>query len=354
MNKAALFKSIVKAYSVSELPVAVLCGEDMEFNSAFKNKFRFIAESELNSFLEKLSHNKGMCHEMFDSCLYTVNVAVIEDITVIEIIRCESVKSLVDMPAVRQYLIYVFSKLRLSVNSISVAANDIYSVLSKNEAADSAVKQNLNTIDSSLLKIIGLIIDPEQIIYLTGDTDKDTTLPIKDELESITSDISAVFQKQCKVVCQRNDIVYSRVNRTALRTLMIDAASRFKIKGYIPDIITISSSIEKNDTAQIILEADWSSKRSYKEFCQKKGIEPDDNILQDFFFEYICSIFCKRYKGTFEQAELPDGYRFTLTFPSIKRVPLNVSAPNMFSQEPQHFDTASIRFAEFKSAETYI
>ena len=154
MGNAELFKSIFKAYSVSELPVAVLNGSDMNFNQAFKSMFRFTAENELAVFLEKLSNNKGLCHEMFNSVLYTVNVAVIENITVIEIIKSESVKSLVDIPAVRQYLIYVFSKLRLSVNSISVAANDIHAILTKNEAADSAVAKNLNVIDSSLLKII--------------------------------------------------------------------------------------------------------------------------------------------------------------------------------------------------------
>lgn len=353
MNSQDLYRTILKAYLNSSLPTAVVYHKSVEVNSEFKKLFCYTAPNELTLFLTELSENRGSCHKMFNGVFYTANVIEIEETIVIEITRSESIKSLVDMPTVRRYLIYVFSKLRLTVNSISVAANDIHAILSEKEAADKEITCNLNSINSSLLKIISLIIDPEQLIYLIGDTDNDSTVSLKDEISKITKDINTVFNGNSKVICDRNDIMFTRLNRLALRTLLVDAASQFKLKGYLPDTITISSEELSDGNARITLESDCSSKRSFKEYCEKNNIEMQDSILTDFFFEYICDVFCKRYSGSFEQKETADGYRFTVTVPIIKNMPLAVNAPDKFNSGIAHFDVARVRMMELMDNEVY-
>lgn len=347
MSTQEIYPLILKSYMNSELATAVIYQKNVEVNDAFKKLF-FSLPDELPSFLSELSEENGLRHKFLNGNMYTTNVVKVRDITVIEFIKTEAMQDIVANPGVRKYLVYVFSKLRLSIGSISAAANDIHALLAKNETSDSRVSNNLSHIDSSLLKIIGLLIDPEQFVYLTGDVDEAESISTADEINRICKDMKSVFDRHTHIVCEKNDIMFARLNRTALRTLLVDTAAQFKQYGYIPDELIVSSECTDNKTAQITIESNCKSKRSYADYCKMRNIDAENDIMDNFFYEYICSAFCKRYNGTFEQHTIPDGHKFIITFPIITDSGLSVNAPNLFNPGVSRFDVVNARLGEFK------
>lgn len=346
MNTQEIYPLILKSYMDSELATAVIYQENVEVNASFKKLF-FSLPDELPSFLSDLAEENGLQHKFLNGNIYTTNVVKIADITVIEFIKTEDMQDIVANPAVRKYLMYVFSKLRLSVSSISAAANDIHAILAQNEASDKYITNNLLHIDSSLLKIIGLLIDPEQFVYLASDVDEAESISTADEITRICKDMKSVFDRHAHIVCAKNDIMFARLNRTALRTLLVDTTAQFKQHGYIPDEIIVSSESIGDKTARITIESNCRSKRSYAEYCQLRNINTEDP-MENFFFEYICSAFCKRYNASFEQHSITDGHKFIFTFPIIANSGLAVNAPNLFNPGIGKFDVVNARFSEFK------
>ena len=338
------FELLCGIYEGSAIPTAVMCG-----SSLFKNKS---AEQLADDrFFRKLAGSQGTVYEMGDGMLYTVNVIRHGGISIAEIIKSESINTLLDVPAVRKYAEFVFRKLRHSVNVIAVAADDIHSCLSEGNPDRHRASDRLNSIDATLTDIISLIIDPEQLVYLMDDP-VDSTVCLKDELEEIAADISEAYNGFVKVECDLEDGLYTRMNRSSLKTVLSDTAERLCCGNAVPDKITFSSSLGGNGTVTVSVCSDCSQGRKHSELGTEGRVFTKDSA-EDIFFEYVCDSFCTKYNGSLERRETADGLCFTLSFPMLRKPAGAVCGKQCFSTGMGRFDTARVRLSRFAPKNRY-
>lgn len=335
------FELLCGIYENSAIPTAVICG-----GSLFKNKAaERLAE---DSFFRKLAASQGTVYELADGMLYTANVISHGDIRIAEIIRSESIDSLLNVPAVRKYAEFVFRKLRHSVNVIAVAADDIHSCLSQGSPDRKRAADRLNSIDATLTDIISLIIDPEQLVYLMDDP-ADSTVCLKDELEGIASDISEAYNGYVQVECDLEDGLYTRMNRSSLKTVLSDTAERLCCGNIVPDKIILSSSLRNNGTVNVSISSECSQGRKHSEL--DSAFVKDS--AEDIFFEYVCDSFCTKYNGSLERRETADGSCFTLSFPMLRKPAAAVYCKECFGTCMGRFDTARVRLGRFAPRNRY-
>ena len=341
MNSQELYKTLFKAYTDTELPTALFLNEKFETNAAFKNQFGVLDSKKVTAFLEELSECSGVCHKLFNNKFYSVNVIHIADVTVIEFTDVQTFEKLVNTASVRRYLVYIFSKIHLSVNSIASAASEL---MLMNKYADEKVNSRIASIDSSLMKIAETLVDPEQLVYLTNSEADDSTISLKDETERFVKDLRQKFGRHIRIECSANDLIYVHINRNTLRTLLADTIMQLRRRGSALNSIIISSEIISDSAAQITIESVYEAGTP----CQSSETE-EEIFAANMFFDYICTAFCNRYNASFQQQETPGGYKFVITFPTLRACSISLCTPSPFKDPINRFDVVNLRFADFKN-----
>ncbi len=333
------FELLCSIYSCSEVPTAVLCGRKTFKNSA--------AEAVISDeFMERIFQSEGKIYEMTGDKICTVNVISKGDIRIAEVIRCENITALLSVPEVKKYAEFVFDKLRHSVNVISIAVDELHSCLSEGVPDSRNAADRLNAVDATLMDIISLIIDPEQLLYLMDENTENSTVYIKDELEKTAADISDACRGIIEIECDFENGLYTRLNRPSFKTIIADIAEKLYSGGIIPDKIRLSSSLDSSGLITVSVSSDCSGGRK-SPFCKI------DNCCEDIFFEYVCSAFCTKYNGTFEQKDTGNGLCFTLSFPSMPQRAECVRTPSLFNAKPSRFDAANIRMRRLSAQNRY-
>lgn len=342
----SLFSLLCGMYGRSELPSAVAQGETIYKNGSFEKLLSSFDEEERQKFMETVTSSEGTGCGFFGGRLYSFNVIKAQELSVIEVTGSDTIEKVLQIPAVREYLDYFFSKLRSSVTEVSAAADGIYGILSAGGGSPGReVTDKLNAIDSRLADIISSAIDPEQLLYLTGENTEDQTVSLKDELTSAAEDLESLFKGQTEVKTDLEAGIYARLNRKAFRTVIADAVAECRRGELQPDCINISLRRLEDGSAEAALTAEYSSGTP----C----VTEFGSFGEDVFFDYVTSAFCKRYKGSFTRSELPDGKRFALTFPAINLPGAAFSSNSRFGGASGRFDPVFLRLRDISGEVRY-
>lgn len=343
MNKDSVLPFLKKLYGGSTIPSAVICGEERWENDAFRKFFTAVSIEEKEALINKLSAKTGTVYEAAGMDIITANVISCPEATVIEIIRSEPVKKVLGLPAIRDFLRYIFAELRHTVSILSVSADEIYSLLSSDEPDMETVCERLNSIDSGLMSIIGAILDPEQFYYLIDENCPDRTVCIKDELDSIIKDTETSLLDVSGIDYSAETGIYSRLNRPSFRLLVSDMLDECCRGEYLPDKLKVSLRRTESGTAEVRVSSDCSEKRLPPEPANQQERDSAERFRKCLFFEYICDAFCSKYGGSFTRREIPCGTELILTFPFINPPKISVSSPFIFDSSGNHFSPVRIR-----------
>lgn len=342
----SLFSLLCGMYGRSGLPSAVVQGERIYKNECFEKLLSSFDEEERRRFMEAATLSEGTGCGFFGRKVRSFNVIKEQDITVIEVTGSDTIENTLKIPAVREYLDYFFSKLRSSVTAVSAAADGIYGILSAGGSApEREVADKLNAIDGRLADIIASVIDPEQLLYLTGENAEDSTVSLKDELASAAADLESMFKGQTDVKTDLEAGIYARLNRKALRTIIADAVAECRRGNIQPCCINIALRRLEDGSAEAALTAEYPSGTQY---TTETG-----SFVEDIFFDYVTSAFCKRYGGSFTRSELPCGTRYALTFPAINLPNAEFSSNSRFSGASGRFDPVFLRLRDISEEVRY-
>lgn len=353
MNKDSMLPFLKKLYSTSAVPSAVICGEERWENDSFRKFFLSVPSDEKEALINKLSSKSGTVYEAAGMDIITANVISCPEATVIEIIRSEPVKKVLGLPAMRDFLRYIFSELRHTVSILSVSADEIYSLLSSDEPDMDVICERLNSIDSGLMSIIGAILDPEQFYYLIDENCPDSTVCIKDELDGIIKDAESSLQNITEIEYSAETGIYSRLNRPSFRLLISDMLDECCRGEYLPDKLTVSLHRNESGCAEVRIASDCSEKRSVPQPADQLERDSAGRFRRCLFFEYICDAFCSKYGGSFTKRDISCGMELILTFPFINPPKISVSSPFAFNASGSHFSPVKIRLHRLESSERY-
>lgn len=342
----SLFTILCGVYGHSGLPAAVVWGEKIYKNQGFDKLLTSFDGEERQRFMETVTAAEGTGCGFFGGRFYSFNVIKEQELSVIEITGSDTVEKTLQIPAVREYLEYFFSKLRSSVTAVSAAADGIYGVLSAGGGSPSReVTDKLNAIDGRLADIISSVIDPEQLMYLTGENTEDQTVSLKDELTASAEDLESLFGELTEIKTDLEAGIYARLNRKSFRTIIADAVSECRRGGAQPSCITFALRRLEDGSAEAALTAEYASGTP----CTASG----GSFGEDVFFDYVTGVFCKRYGGSFTRCELPGGKRFVLTFPAINLPDAELSSGSRFGGASGRFDPIYLRLRDISEQVRY-
>ena len=256
----SLFSMLCGIYGRSELPSAVVQGEKIYKNEGFEKLLVSFGEEDRQRFTEAVTSSEGAGCGFFGGRFYSFNVLKEQELSIIEVTGSDTIEKTLQIPAVREYLEYFFSKLRSSVTAVSAAADGIYGALSAGGASPTReVTDKLNAIDGRLADIISSVIDPEQLLYLTGETAEDHTVSLKDELTAAAEDLKSLFGGQTAVDTDLEAGIYARLNRKAFRTIIADAVAECRRGDIQPSCINIALRRLEDGSAEAVLSAEYAS-----------------------------------------------------------------------------------------------
>lgn len=341
-------------YENSEVPVAVAAKNFLWENNAFKKQFGSLDKVEKSKLISDFSSKTGISYKMTGNKLCTVNVISYSDCYIIEVIHSDPIEKMLNVPAVKEFMRYVFARLRQSVTVISVAADDIYSLLSsdKNKFTET-VPERLNSIDASLMDIISAVIDPEQLLYLLDDNCTDSTVCIMDELKKTASSVSDTVCVGTKIETRLEPNIYARMNRSAFNVIITDMITKCYHSSHIPDKIIISSERTDNGEAVIKITSEVTSVNRFKAPDALNVPLDDSSYKRDMFFDYVVDAFCSRCGGSFTVQESGLSNTYSLTFPAIRPAQINVSASNNFDSSGGHFGVVNVRLRRLSDKKRY-
>ena len=298
----SLFSVLCGIYGRSALPSAVTQGEKTYKNEGFEKLFSSFGEEDRRRFTEAAASSDGTGCGFFGGRFYSFNVIKEQDISITEVTGSDTVEKTLQIPAVREYLDYFFSRLRSSVTAVSAAADGIYGILSAGgKSPGQEVADKLNAIDGRLADIISSVIDPEQLLYLTGENTEDNTVSLKDELTAAAEDLKTLLYGQTKVDTCLEAGIYARLNRKAFRTIIADAVAECRRGDIQLKCINIALRRLEDGSAEAALTAEYASGTSCVTGTGSFGEDVFNRFMQVFndepmadFNKYMCDYWLEK------------------------------------------------------------
>ncbi|MGN0586404.1 MAG: hypothetical protein ACI4JF_03885 [Oscillospiraceae bacterium] len=332
MNKSEAFSLLKKLYGGADVPTAVISGGEIWENPAFAKGFAFMSRGEREGFIKDTADKGGTGCTIINNTAYTYSTFGTSEASVLEITGSEPLKRLFALPEVRSYFKYVFSRLRSSVNSVSVAADELYAALSSDKISDGAfIADRLNCIDGGISGIIGAILDPEQMILLTDGSLEAATVCIKDELEKILCSFGLIR-------LYAEDGLYARLSRSTLKVIIADVISKCLKSGCKEEKISVSA--QGGGIIKVSICAE--------------GADVSFDSAEDLFFSYMCDVFCGESACSCTRRSVGGRFEFILEFPSVDMDKIQVFANTPFKHTAGRFDPVTIRMTEIRGSERYI
>lgn len=331
MDKSDTFTLLKKLYGKAAVPAAVICGGEIWENPTFAKDFAFMSRSEREGFIKDTAQKDGTGCTIINNTAYTYSTFGTSEAKVVEITNSEPLKRLFALPEVRNYFKYVFSRLRSSVNNVSVAADELYAALSSDKISDGdLIADRLNCIDGGISEIIGAILDPEQMILLMSGSSETATVCIKDELEKILCSFGSV-----RLYAQ--DGLYARLSRSTLKVIVADVIAKCIKCGCRREKISVS--------------AEGSGMIKVRIYAEDANVTFDGT--EDLFFSYMCDVFCGESTCSCTKKCSGSSFEFILEFPSVDMDSIQVFANNPFAYTAGRFDPVTIRMTEIHGSKRY-
>jgi hypothetical protein len=272
---------------------------------------------------------------MFGGKFYHINVVKHDRIVLVEVIKSESAEDILKVPAVRDYLTYSFDKLRGTVCDISDAAKKFFE---KNYPENSDFHREFEFIERELSEIMALVIDPEQLLYLTDNTEETNSICLKEELTKITNSLKAKIGKKIQITTMYTANLYARMNRKTFNTFISDIAYSCCHGDFLPDSLKFELIQLSGSKAKISVTADYTSQNA-NQALKKKAID-------EMFFDYLADAFERKYKAVYDIEEDGCKVKHILEVPIINPNVGSFRSPYDFDGSVM-FDAVQVRMREF-------
>ena len=164
--------SVLKSvYDRSGLPVAITDGQ---LSVIWKNKTSspiFSEGEQLIGLFGGKIPDTGITNTISKGSLYSFNILKAEDRSenglyfVIELVHSEKIINILNTPAVKDYILYLCSKIKNMAGMISNSADEIYDAISCGLFDGEMITDRLNVIDDGIMSITKEVIQPDQFYW---------------------------------------------------------------------------------------------------------------------------------------------------------------------------------------------
>lgn len=354
---SSVISALKNIYDRSGLPAVIT---DSKLCIIWKNKISSSLFSENEQLLELFggkTPRSGIKNIVAGDELYSFNILRTDDRSengsyyVIELVRSEKIKNILNTPAIKDYILFICAKIKNMAGTISNSADEIYDSVSCGLFDGEAITERLNIIDKGIMSITKEVIPPDQFYSLIDMKEKAVTLSLDNELRRAADEASETFGKKVKITCDCEKNIFFRMDRSLFETVIAGMTSDC-CSMIFPDMLIFSSERTADNRASISVTSLDPQKRSRNEEISEAALQSPNRNL---FFEYICDIFCSKYGAVFTRTELPDGYLFKMEIDIISK---NESCIAMTSSEYSigkgHFGNMPLMLADCYPLKRYV
>lgn len=340
------FNVLKDIYSEALIPVVIsdsdcsIIWKNDEFKRQNNDKIKNIGE-----LLGCIPEKSGLYFSQDDKKIIKYNVIISKkyEFIITEQVQSENLSNVLNIPIVKEYLTYVFSKIRNTVNSVSVATDEVYATLIKSGFEGNNTTDCLNIIDGNMLELLSEIIDPELIIGLAGSNHEDKTICISEVVEKTANDAKKLLEKNIKVNTEIEPAVYARMSRTAFDIILSDMTYKCLNTEYYPESVIYQLKRGDNNTIKISVSVENGSK-----IVNKNYMPPSSRIYKkDIFFNYVCDYFCERYNGEFTKLCANDGCSYRIDMTAIPDSHFSISMPFGYENASSRFSPLALRLSAY-------
>lgn len=309
----------------SKLPSIIICDDTVIENSSFKELS--IHPDLKRALILKYMIKKSEGGEEINGVYYGVNVIRFAVYTIIEFYPKSSVDKLIKDPELIKYLMCFFAKLRSEIYGIAEktdALQEIFSdYLDKYEDASLTLKH----IDNELNSIMSIILNPEQIVYLTSDNCTGSIINVTRVVSELARNFVACHS-DIDVYVNTEEIYMTKINRSAFEVLISNFVER--VYNGIDKPSNIDFIINKVDEEiKVQVKADFQPKikSENKKLDGRKSVD-------DFFFQYVLDIFCSKFDA---KACMVEDRFFEISLPATPFYEVDFHSSVKFIPEPDRF-----------------
>lgn len=331
---SAVLLALRGLYERSEIPTAIVSDGCIFENSRYAELFKDKDISK-KAFAEK-ALRKGCGYELIGEMIVSVNVIGYDGVSVIEIFDKSPVEAAMRTPGVNRYLICFFSRLRSCVHNISMISERLEEKLADCAEKYDGIEQTLGSINGSLREIISFILDPEQMIFLMDDSCPESIVSVSGTVKKLAQQF-AEYRKDITVKTDICENAAAKLNKGAFCVLVSDIVGLLCGGEYIPNGISFTVT-EDGSGVTVRISADRSQKR-LSEFAASG----ERNFSENFFFEYVSDLFCKKFAATLEKT---GGDVYELHLPKPDDSGFVLSASQKFDMGEPIFSPMEARVAD--------
>lgn len=325
---------------------------DMKFVSVYKNKAlkKHDKNSEydrLDLLLDKTPDKNGLYYFKNSKDFCTLNVIIMADkgYIIAEQIHNENISDVFAVPVVDDYLTYIFSKIRETVNTVSISIDEIYNDIIKNKSeGNNNSVDYLNTIDDCTLELLNEIIDPEILLNLAKNNNNDKTICVSDILESLADETEHMLGKDIKIYKDIESGIYARINKSYFDVIIADITDNLISSEGLPESLIFSVKRVENNILRLTVQA---------EGIRTDGNNKNDKLKDIMFYSYICDTFCKKYKGEFTKLSSNESTAYRIDMQAISPAELTVSSSFGYTPPISRFSPMSLRLKTYKKAKKF-
>ena len=348
------FLSVLKnVYEGSGVPTVIT---DDALRVVWKNNTSaavFAENESLHGYFGSELPDTGLVNTVIKGSVYSFNILKAEDhreektYYVMELVRSEKMSEILNTPAIKNYLLFLCSRIRESAGLVTNSSDEIYDSVSCGIFDGKMITDRLNIIDKNIIAITREIIDPDQFFSLLDMDEKEVTLSMESELRRIAGEASSTVGRAARVTCDCGDDIFFRMGRSAFETVIAGMTARCCSYGGLPDVILFSAERTGDSRAEVSVLALHSGKTP-EEFRKNISAQELRDPNKDMFFSYICDILCARVGAEFTRYEVPNGFICKMEFNVLPKDISGIAMVNAdYSVGKGHFSDIALALAEF-------
>lgn len=356
---ASVISALKNIYDRSGLPAAIT---DNKLCIIWKNRVSSPLFNENKQLLEIFGGRlpvSGLTNIVAGEELYSFNILKTDDHTdssvyyVIEIVRSEKIKNILNTPAIKDYILYICAKIKNMAGTVTNSADEIYDAVSCGLFDGAMITERLNTIDEGMMSITKEVIPPDQFYSLVDMKEKEVTLSMDNELRRAADEASDTLGKKVKITCDCEKNIFFRMDRSLFETVIAGMTADC-CSMVFPDMLIFSAERTADNRALISVTSLDPRKRNVSR-NEKISEAPLQNPDRNMFFDYICDICCSKFGAVFTRTELPDGYLFKMEINILSKGEACIAMTSSeYSMGKGHFGKMALMLADCGPMKRYV
>lgn len=343
-------------FKASKIPVAI-CSKDF---TILWNNFEFDLDKCINKvknnfaeYFEKVPSASSFFDITINNCLYYINATEHDDVLIMELHNIHGSMTNRSVAPVDMVMKNLLIRIRTSVSSIAVAADEIYKSIIKNTGCSSYMATQLNIIEGNLTLLLKDMLVPEQLLsnYLNSETEK---------LLNVTQ-LMSIMEKDFLDLFDDGSVEFVHSCEPGIFTWASHNAFKLTICGIISEIMSFDLKIEKI-TSQVFID---SNDVINIVFCGQ-NISGDKNSFDDdyvdmYFYtenikpgDFVRTCFLTRYNASISSSETENSKKIILKIPVDYGDEPQISTTTAYFSSNRRFNPLIASLSHIKKKRRYL